>query len=139
MLDYGSSAHFISRRTAQNLPSSFLGGGKKISIGTANGSTEAVGVNDLFAFVIKMPTLHRLSVFRDDLVFAVFLYQRWAYREDKTRVNEFGFSAEPPPGETGAAASDEGAAGGGEDGAVAAEEVPAGKVSEVPVESKKDR
>ena len=96
-------------------------------------------IDDLFAFVIKMPTLHRLSVFRDDLVFAVFLYQRWAYREDKTRVNEFGFSAEPPPDETGAAASDEGAAGGGEDGAVATEEVPAGKVSEVPVESKKDR
>ena len=56
-------------------------------------------IDDLFAFVIKMPALHRLSVFRDDLVFAVFLYQRWAYREDKTRVNEFGFSAEPPPGE----------------------------------------
>ena len=33
-------------------------------------------IDDLFAFVIKMPTLHRLSVFRDDVVFAVALYQR---------------------------------------------------------------
>jgi hypothetical protein len=32
-------------------------------------------IDDLFAFVIKMPTLHRLSVFRDDIVFMVFLYQ----------------------------------------------------------------
>jgi len=61
-------------------------------------------IDDLFAFVITMPTLHRLSVFRDDLVFLVFLYQRWIYRVDKTRVNEFGFSGEEPAG--GAAAVD---------------------------------
>ncbi|KAH9571576.1 hypothetical protein CY35_02G100600 [Sphagnum magellanicum] len=48
-------------------------------------------IDDLFAFVIKMPTLHRLSVFRDDLVFLVYLYQRWVYPVDKKRVNEFGF------------------------------------------------
>ena len=53
-------------------------------------------IDDLFAFVIKMPTLHRLSVFRDDVVFAVALYQRWIYRVDKSRVNEFGFSGEDP-------------------------------------------
>ena len=47
-------------------------------------------IDDLFAFVIKMPTLHRLSVFRDDLIFLIYLYQRWAYRVDKTRVNEYG-------------------------------------------------
>ena len=47
-------------------------------------------MDDLFAFVIKMPTLHRLSVFRDDLVFLVYLYQRWVYRVDKRRANEFG-------------------------------------------------
>lgn len=47
-------------------------------------------VDDLFAFVIKMPWLHRLSVFRDDLVFLVYIYQRWAYRVDKRRPNEFG-------------------------------------------------
>ena len=34
-------------------------------------------IDDLFAFVIKMPTLHRLSVFRDDAVFLIQLYQRW--------------------------------------------------------------
>ena len=96
-------------------------------------------IDDLFAFVIKMPTLHRLSVFRDDLVFAVFLYQRWAYREDKTRVNEFGFSAEAPPGETEGTASEDGAAGKGKDGVAVAEKVPAGEASEVLNESKKDR
>lgn len=47
-------------------------------------------IDDLFAFVIKMPWLHRLSVFRDDLVFLVYIYQRYAYRVDKKRPNEFG-------------------------------------------------
>lgn len=51
-------------------------------------------IDDLFAFVIKMPTLHRLSVFRDDIVFAIYLYQRWIYRVDKTRANEFGYQEE---------------------------------------------
>eukprot|EP00897_Mesotaenium_endlicherianum_P010270 jgi/Mesen1/9271/ME000060S08709 len=48
-------------------------------------------IDDLFAFVIKMPLLHRLSVFRDDIVFCIFLYQRYIYPVDKTRINEFGF------------------------------------------------
>jgi len=47
-------------------------------------------IDDLFAFIIKMPTLHRMSCFRDDIVFAVFLYQRWIYRVDMSRTNEFG-------------------------------------------------
>jgi hypothetical protein len=49
-------------------------------------------IDDLFAFVIKMPALHRLSVFRDDVIFCIYMYQRWIYRVDKTRVNEFGYS-----------------------------------------------
>ncbi|XP_028094585.1 cleft lip and palate transmembrane protein 1 homolog [Camellia sinensis] len=51
-------------------------------------------IDDLFAFVIKMPILHRLSVFRDDLIFLIYLYQRWVYPVDKKRVNEFGFGGE---------------------------------------------
>ncbi|KAE8126176.1 hypothetical protein FH972_020919 [Carpinus fangiana] len=51
-------------------------------------------IDDLFAFVIKMPTLHRLSVFRDDVIFMIYLYQRWKYPVDKKRVNEFGFGGE---------------------------------------------
>lgn len=63
-------------------------------------------IDDLFAFVIKMPTLHRLAVFRDDVVFAIYLYQRWIYRVDATRANEFGFvAAEAAEGEEGGAAS----------------------------------
>jgi hypothetical protein len=55
-----------------------------------------------------MPTLHRLACFRDDVVFLIFLYQasvpflmllthiydtvfqRWIYRIDPKRVNEYG-------------------------------------------------
>ncbi|XP_028968040.1 cleft lip and palate transmembrane protein 1-like protein [Galendromus occidentalis] len=48
--------------------------------------------DDLFAFIIHMPTAHRVACFRDDAVFLVFLYQRWLYPVDKSRRNEFGES-----------------------------------------------
>ena len=51
-------------------------------------------VDDLFAFVVEMPTMHRLSVFRDDIVFLIYLYQRWIYRVDPTRANIYGASGE---------------------------------------------
>ncbi|KAI9832529.1 MAG: hypothetical protein M1819_004318 [Sarea resinae] len=47
-------------------------------------------IDDLFAFTIKMPTLHRLATLRDDVIFFVYIYQSWAYKVDYTRVNEFG-------------------------------------------------
>lgn len=47
-------------------------------------------IDDLFAFTIKMPTLHRLATLRDDVIFFVYLYQSYAYKVDYTRVNEFG-------------------------------------------------
>lgn len=47
-------------------------------------------IDDLFAFTIKMPLLHRLATLRDDVIFFVYLYQAWAYKVDYTRVNEFG-------------------------------------------------
>ena len=50
-------------------------------------------IDDLFAFIIKMPTLHRLSCFRDDIIFLIYIYQRWAYQVDRTRVNEYGLVA----------------------------------------------
>jgi len=53
-------------------------------------------IDDLFAFIIKMPTLHRLSVLRDDLIFVIYLYQRWIYPVDKKRTNEFGQSFVDP-------------------------------------------
>ncbi|XP_059656256.1 uncharacterized protein LOC132303146 [Cornus florida] len=55
-------------------------------------------IDDLFAFVIKMPILHRLSVFRDDVIFLIYLYQRWVYPVDRKRVNEFGFGGEDDDG-----------------------------------------
>jgi hypothetical protein len=33
-------------------------------------------------------------IFISDIVFFIFLYQRWIYKTDPTRVNEFGFSGE---------------------------------------------
>ncbi|KAF8564936.1 hypothetical protein P879_05567 [Paragonimus westermani] len=49
-------------------------------------------IDDLFAFVIHMPTLYRIGCLRDDVIFFVFLYQRWIYPMDPNRVNEFGVS-----------------------------------------------
>lgn len=42
-------------------------------------------IDDLFSFIITMPTLHRISCFRDDAIFLIYLYQRWIYKVDKTR------------------------------------------------------
>ena len=42
-------------------------------------------IDDLFSFVIVMPTMHRISCFRDDFIFVIYLYQRYYYRIDKTR------------------------------------------------------
>lgn len=54
-------------------------------------------IDDLFAFVIKMPWMHRLSCFRDDIIFFIYLYQKWIYPVDATRTNEFGQSGEEEP------------------------------------------
>ena len=54
-------------------------------------------IDDLFAFTIKMPTLHRLATLRDDVIFFVYLYQAWAYKVDYSRVNEFGQGGDEEP------------------------------------------
>ena len=51
-------------------------------------------IDDLFAFTIKMPTLHRLATLRDDVIFFIYIYQTYKYRVDYTRVNEFGQGGE---------------------------------------------
>jgi hypothetical protein len=45
-------------------------------------------IDDLFSFVIRMPTMARISCFRDDIVFFVYLYQRWLYPVDSSRPVE---------------------------------------------------
>lgn len=77
----------------------------------------ATTLDDFFSFIIKMPLLHRLACFRDDVVFVALLYQvrsapppgcptstrassadpacstalqMWIYRVDPTRENEYG-------------------------------------------------
>ena len=42
-----------------------------------------------------MPIMHRMACLRDDVIFFIFLYQRYKYRVDYTRVNEFGQCAQP--------------------------------------------
>lgn len=54
-------------------------------------------IDDVFAFIITMPTSHRLACFRDDVVFLIYLYQRWLYPVDKKRVNEYGISYDDEP------------------------------------------
>uniref|UniRef100_A0AAQ4QG48 Lipid scramblase CLPTM1L n=1 Tax=Gasterosteus aculeatus aculeatus TaxID=481459 RepID=A0AAQ4QG48_GASAC len=54
-------------------------------------------IDDVFAFIITMPTSHRLACFRDDVVFLIYLYQRWLYPVDKTRINEYGVSYDEKP------------------------------------------
>ncbi|XP_066572080.1 lipid scramblase CLPTM1L [Amia ocellicauda] len=54
-------------------------------------------IDDVFAFIITMPTSHRLACFRDDVVFLIYLYQRWLYPVDKRRVNEYGVSYDEEP------------------------------------------
>ncbi|XP_026205217.1 cleft lip and palate transmembrane protein 1-like protein [Anabas testudineus] len=54
-------------------------------------------IDDVFAFIITMPTSHRLACFRDDVVFLIYLYQRWLYPVDKRRVNEYGVSYDETP------------------------------------------
>lgn len=51
-------------------------------------------IDDLFAFTIRMPTLHRLATLRDDVIFFVWVYQSYKYKVDYTRVNEFGQGGE---------------------------------------------
>jgi hypothetical protein len=31
-------------------------------------------IDDLFSYIITMPTMHRLSCFRDDIIFVIYLY-----------------------------------------------------------------
>ncbi|KAK1936057.1 transmembrane CLPTM1 family protein [Babesia divergens] len=49
-------------------------------------------VDDVASFLIDMPWMHRLSCFRDDIIFFCYLYQRWAYRVDPSRPNAWNTS-----------------------------------------------
>ncbi|KAI8122685.1 hypothetical protein FF38_14514 [Lucilia cuprina] len=44
-------------------------------------------IDDVFAFIITMPTAHRVACLRDDVVFLIYLYQRWLYPVDKKRLD----------------------------------------------------
>jgi hypothetical protein len=47
-------------------------------------------IDDLFAFIIRMPTMARMSCFRDDVVFIIYLWQRYLYPVDTSRPAEGG-------------------------------------------------
>ncbi|XP_055539153.1 lipid scramblase CLPTM1L isoform X2 [Wyeomyia smithii] len=49
-------------------------------------------IDDIFAFIVTMPTSHRIACFRDDVVFIIYLIQRWLYPEDKLRLDESSYS-----------------------------------------------
>jgi hypothetical protein len=55
-------------------------------------------IDDLFSFIIRMPTMARISCFRDDVVFFIYLYQRWLYPVDTSRPMEGGGDASEEDG-----------------------------------------
>lgn len=42
-------------------------------------------IDDLFAFIIAMPSLYRINCFKDDVIFVIYVAQRYMYRVDYTR------------------------------------------------------
>ncbi|XP_017030604.1 lipid scramblase CLPTM1L [Drosophila kikkawai] len=61
-------------------------------------------IDDFFAFIITMPTAHRVACLRDDIVFIIYLYQRWLYPVDKSRLDT-GMHIEETTQETSATAA----------------------------------
>ena len=61
-------------------------------------------IDDVVAFtgIFPMPAKHRWMTLRDDLVFFVFLYQRWLYRVDFNRADEYGYVYSDAKGGVGA-------------------------------------
>jgi len=55
-------------------------------------------IDDLFAFIITMPTAHRVACFRDDIVFLIYLYQRYLYPVDPNRIDTSTMMDEEPVG-----------------------------------------
>lgn len=53
-------------------------------------------IDDLFAFIIRMPAMARMSCFRDDVVFIVYLWQRYLYPVDASRPVEGGGAEDAP-------------------------------------------
>ena len=45
-------------------------------------------IDDAFSVVITMPFIHKVSCFRDDVVFIIYLYQRYIYPVDESRSSD---------------------------------------------------
>ena len=43
-------------------------------------------IDDAFAWLVEITTKHRIMTLRDDLVFFIYLYQRYLYPVDKKRT-----------------------------------------------------
>jgi hypothetical protein len=50
-------------------------------------------IDDVFSVFVRMPLMHRISVFRDDIIFVIYIFQRWIYPVDASRPAE-GFDTE---------------------------------------------
>jgi hypothetical protein len=91
LIEYQSVAHMPAKAMTYKFLNTFIV--SRLLYG--NGESPAkYNQDDLFAFTIKMPTLHRLATLRDDVIFFIYLYQSWKYKVDYTRVNEFGQGGE---------------------------------------------
>ena len=47
-------------------------------------------IDDLFALIVRMPTMHRVACMRDDIIFFALLYQRYLYRRRRTKAYDGG-------------------------------------------------
>ena len=62
-------------------------------------------IDDLFAALVKMPLVARISVFRDDVIFVIYMVQRFYYPVDASRPAEV-FDADESAAALSAAAAD---------------------------------
>ncbi|GMI12271.1 hypothetical protein TrVE_jg10505 [Triparma verrucosa] len=54
-------------------------------------------VDDAFAWLVDSPLKWKVMCLRDDLIFAVLVYQKFIYRTDMRRANDFGIAFEEDP------------------------------------------
>jgi len=54
-------------------------------------------IHVFLAFIITTPTAHRIAYMHDGIVFVIYLYQRWLYPVDQTRIDTGVTVDENPP------------------------------------------
>lgn len=69
-------------------PSSILNGSPQTSVRYLVYRALNTVVDDFFVFLVELPTMHRMSVFRDDVVFLIYLWQSWLYGSRRDQLDK---------------------------------------------------